>query len=93
MAPAIQIASAVAKKVLAWVMTSSPSPMPMAMMVSHRASVPLPTPMAYLAPVNAASSASNCLSIGPMTYEPLMRTFAMFASISLLMFSYCRVCP
>ena len=48
--PAIQMASAVAKKVLALVMTSSPGPMPSAMRVSQMASVPLPRPMAYFVP-------------------------------------------
>src|SRR5207249_9201445 len=46
-APAIQIASAVAKKVLGWVMTSSPGPMSKAISASQMASVPLQTPMAY----------------------------------------------
>ena len=50
-APTTHAASAVAKKVLGWVMTSSPGPMPRAMSVSQIASVPLPTPMAYLWPV------------------------------------------
>ncbi len=49
-APAIQIASAVAKKVLVVVMHSSPGPMPRAMNDSQIASVPLPTPMAYFIP-------------------------------------------
>ena len=43
-------ASAVAKKVFGWVMTSSPGPMPSAMSASQMASVPLPRPMAYLVP-------------------------------------------
>ncbi len=51
MQPAIQIASAVAKKVLAWVMISSPAFKPRAMIVSEIASVPLPTPIAYFLPV------------------------------------------
>ena len=42
-APAIQIASAVAKKVLDVVMTSSPGPMPRAIKASQIASVPLPS--------------------------------------------------
>ena len=49
-APAIQMASAVAKKVFGWVMTSSPGPMPRAMRASQMASVPLPRPTAYLVP-------------------------------------------
>ena len=51
MAPVIQMASAVAKKVLALVMHSSPLPMPSAMSASQMASVPLPTPMACLVPL------------------------------------------
>ena len=65
--PAIQIASAVAKKVLALVISSSPGPSPRAMKVSHSASVPLPTPIAYLEPAYVASCSSNFLSIGPWT--------------------------
>jgi hypothetical protein len=49
-APAIQMASAVAKNVFAVVMHSSPGPIPRAWNASHRASVPLPTPTAYFAP-------------------------------------------
>ena len=45
-APAIQIASAVAKNVLAVVMTSSPGSMPRAMKASQSASVPEFTPTA-----------------------------------------------
>ena len=41
-APAIQIASAVAKNVFGCVMTSSPGPMPIAISASQIASVPLP---------------------------------------------------
>ena len=41
-APAIQIASAVAKNVFGCVMTSSPGPMPIAINASQIASVPLP---------------------------------------------------
>ncbi len=48
--PAIQMASAVAKNVLVVVMHSSPGPMPRAMKDSQSASVPVPTPMAYLVP-------------------------------------------
>ena len=49
-APAIQIASAVAKKVFGCVMTSSPGPMPSAMSASQIASVPFPMPMACFMP-------------------------------------------
>ena len=49
-APAIQIASAVAKNVFGCVMTSSPGPMPMAISASQIASVPLPVPMACVRP-------------------------------------------
>ena len=49
-APAIQMASAVAKKVFVCVMHSSPGPMPSAMNDSHNASVPLPTPIACFIP-------------------------------------------
>ena len=49
-APAIQMASAVAKKVFAVVMTSSPLPMPRDIKTSQIASVPEFNPMAYLLP-------------------------------------------
>ena len=49
-APAIQIASAVAKNVFGCVMTSSPGPMPMAISASQIASVPFPVPMAWVRP-------------------------------------------
>ena len=49
-APAIQMASAVAKNVLVVVMHSSPGPIPSARNASHSASVPLPTPTAYFMP-------------------------------------------
>ena len=73
-APAIQMASAVAKKVLEVVMTSSPGPMPRAMNASQSASVPEFTPTASLALQYAASSFSNCLSFGPITKLPLSKT-------------------
>ena len=66
-APAIQIASAVAKNVLVVVMHSSPGPIPRAMKDSHSASVPLPTPMAYFIPWYSASSFSKRFSTGPIT--------------------------
>ena len=50
-APAIQIASAVAKNVFGCVMTSSPGPMPRAMRASQMASVPLPRPTAIFGAV------------------------------------------
>jgi hypothetical protein len=80
-APAIQMASAVAKKVLGGDDLVA-GPMPRAISASQMASVPLPTPMACFVPQKAASSFSNCLSIGPMTYSPLSSTFLMLASIS-----------
>ena len=49
-APAIQIASAVAKNVFGCVMTSSPGPMPMAISASQIASVPFPVPTAWVRP-------------------------------------------
>ena len=49
-APEIQIASAVAKKVFGWVTTSSPGPMPSAIKLSQMASVPLATPTEYFMP-------------------------------------------
>src|SRR5206468_13129484 len=45
-APPIQIASAVAKNVFGWVITSSPLPMPSAISASQMASVPLARPTA-----------------------------------------------
>jgi len=88
--PAIQIASAVAKKVFAVVMTSSPSFRPRAMKVSQRASVPEFTPIACFVPEYRASSCSNCFRAGPMTYWLLSRTLRIASSISFLMLRYCR---
>ena len=51
LAPTIQIASAVAKKVLATVMTSSPGPMPSAMKDSQSASVPIAADGVLRAPI------------------------------------------
>ena len=46
LAPAYEMASAVAMNVLATVITSSPAPMPRARRIRWRASVPEPTPTA-----------------------------------------------
>ena len=66
-APAIQMASAVAKKVFDVVMTSSPGPIPSAMNTNQSASVPEFTPTASFVLQYAARSFSNCFSLGPIT--------------------------
>ena len=66
-APASQMASAVAKNVFDVVMTSSPGPMPSARNVSRRASVPEFKPTVSFAFMYWASSCSNFTSCGPRT--------------------------
>ena len=87
--PAIHIASAVAKKVLALVINSSPSPRPSAMKVSHSASVPLPTPMAYFAPLVRGQLLFELLEHGTLDVLAAHETSCILASISSLMLKYC----
>ena len=65
MAPARRTASAVAMKVLAGRMASSPSPTPSPRSAISMASVPLATPTQWLVPMNAAYSFSNAATCGP----------------------------
>ena len=61
LAPVADMAKAVAMKVFAAVITSSPLPIPMARKVSSSAEMPESTPMAYLA---AAERGEFCLESG-----------------------------
>ena len=88
-APTALIASAVAMKVLGTVITSSPSPTPMARRISPRASVPLPTPMAWRTPQNSANSASKRSTNGPPEKAVASSTCWMASPISPRMDSYC----
>ncbi|OPY10207.1 MAG: hypothetical protein A4E68_00012 [Syntrophaceae bacterium PtaB.Bin095] len=87
-APHQVIASAVAMKVFGTVTTSSPGPMPSAMRLSQRASVPFPTPTACLQPQNAAKSFSNFATKGPPAKAVFSMTSPMAAWISSLMVWY-----
>jgi len=82
LAPQKLIASAVAIKVLGTVITSWPLPIPRAKRDSHRASVPLPTPMAYSHWQNEANSFSNCVTNGPPAKAVLSMTCFIANSIS-----------
>ena len=84
LAPDIVIASDVAMKLLATVMTSSPLPIPMAFSARKMASVPFPTPMQCFAPQNAAKADSNALTKGPPMKADLEMTSAIAWSISSL---------
>ena len=66
-APRRAIDSAVAKKVNAGQMTSSPGPIPIASSTRTSASVPLATPIVSGTPRYAAASSSNAETLGPKT--------------------------
>ena len=89
LAPDIVIASDVAMKLFATVMTSSSLPIPMAFNARKMASVPFPTPMQCFAPQNAANADSNALTKGPPMKADFEMTSAIAWSISSLMLSYC----
>src|SRR5512137_1269988 len=63
-------------------MTSSPLPMPSARNASQRASVPLPTPTAYLQRQNAANSSSKRATNGPPEKAALSSTCRRAAATS-----------
>jgi hypothetical protein len=69
-APSQATTSAVAAKVKAGQNTASPDFTPFAISTRARASVPLAQVIACLAPQQAASSASNCATSGPMMQAP-----------------------
>ena len=81
-APAKEMASAVAMKVEGTVITSSASPTPRASRASQMASVPLPTPTAYLEPQKAANDFSNFSTKGPPAKAVLSITSLMAAFTS-----------
>ena len=64
-APIREAASAVAMKVFAGMMTSSPAPTPTARKASSRASVPLDTPTTCPTPMYSAYSSSKAVTSGP----------------------------
>jgi hypothetical protein len=64
-APSLLTHPAVAKNEYVGVMTSSPAPMPSAIRARSSASVPEDTVTACPAPMDAASSCSNALDLGP----------------------------
>ena len=69
-APVLAIEPAVAKNEYVLVMTSSPGPTPSAIRATSSASVPEETPMAWLTPMDAASSSLERLHFGAED-EPL----------------------
>jgi len=76
-APQADIASAVAMKVSATVITSSPGPTPQLKAASRTASVPFASPTARAAPHHPANLRSNSATSGPMTNDALPSTSAI----------------
>jgi hypothetical protein len=87
--PALWMAPAVAKKVNAVVITSSPGFMSRARSGSSSASVPLAQPMACRVLESLATSASSCATSGPMMNPWRSTTAIMARRTSSLMPSYC----
>ena len=92
-APAIQIASAVAKNVFGCVMTSSPGPMPSAMKREPDRVGAVAGADGVLHAVKRRQLLLELLEHRPLTYSPLSSTRLMLASISAWMFLYCRTWP
>ena len=70
------------------VMTSSPAPMPSAIIAIIRVSVPLDAAMQYRVPAYFASTASSSATSGPMMNCPCSNTRASRASIDGLSLRY-----
>ena len=85
------IVSAVAKKVNGVVITSSPSPMPIAFIAITSASVPLFTAIACFTPMYFANFCSKFSTAAPPMYIPLAICSQTAFSISPRSPSYCRV--
>jgi len=73
---------AVAKNEYVLVTTSSPAPIPSAIIAASRASVPEETPMASRTCSDAATSRSNPSTSGPMMKRWLSHTRSMACRIS-----------
>src|SRR5579884_183382 len=71
-APACEIASTVAMKVLGTVITTSPGATPAAIKANRRASVPLLTPTQWSTSQNLANSHSNSSTSGPPTNSEVL---------------------
>ena len=87
-APTYLIASAVAIKVKALVITSSPFVIPSASRARCKASVPDAQPIACLTPRYSAASFSNACTLGPKIKEQLAIVSAIPCSISSLISAY-----
>jgi hypothetical protein len=81
-APLWWMAAAVATKVCATVITSSPAPIPVAWSASCRPSVQLPTPTAKRVPTNAAKCVSKSRSWPRSIRSPRERTSRTVPMIS-----------
>ena len=87
-APAIRMASDVATKLLATVITSSPGPIPSVRNAMNNASVPFATPTQCPTSQYCANASSKAFTNGPLTNAVSEMTAAMAASISGLIDSY-----
>ena len=88
-APVLTMEPAVAKNEYVLVMTSSPGPTPSAIRATSSASVPDETPMAWLTPIDAASSCSSASTSGPRMNRWLSQTRVMAASVSSRISRHC----
>ena len=75
-APASRTTLAVAGKVYAGTMTSSPSPIPSASTARWSAAVPFETATACSTPHASATSSSNSCTFGPIVSAPDSKTLA-----------------
>ena len=88
-APTMPIASVVATKVNATVITSSPAPISSALKAKCSASVPLFSVTAFFTSRNFAISSSKALQFLPKIYEPLLKTSTTSFSTSAPTVAYC----
>ena len=88
-APAMRIALTVATAVFATVMTSSPSHNHYARKAIARASVPLPTPIAWPATQESGTCSPRCLYAGPQNKFSDRKTWSMPEKSPALSLLYC----
>src|SRR4051812_34268965 len=91
LAPSREMQPAEAKNVNGLVITSSPGPMPNAMRLQSKASVPLETPIPYLQFDREATAASNSATLGPPIQTCESRTAVTACRISALIGAYCAL--
>ena len=89
-APSRRTHPPVAKNVNDGTITSSPGPIPMAIMATSSASVPLETPSACRVPQYAASSASKAATSSPSTSACASATRSNASRTSSRITAYCR---